>query len=943
MKVFRMSLAIALLSLLIIANSVWAFKQGIHQYNITEPVLGEMGFDTDSADEVGDSNWYTDVAEPHVEAAHADNNNLSGASARLRRKMQEIVDNLQSCERRTALDRLGEALHTVQDVYSHSNAVDNGIPIPDILNMVNGTAFCDPNNNFAPDGLVTGYFNLAGYLALSLSITQCTGMPEGMCCHKELNKDNASQPNGDLTEKAQDEAKIATRNYIDLLFAKFDQQFSEENVAYYKKMLKKKQKKTVFVIDSTGSMEDDISQVKSAVNAELDAIIAGDEAPTLGLVTFKDSVNNHGLSCDITDFRHQINSISVGGGGDCPESSNSALSSALNHFPTLRGDVTLRGGNIMLATDASANNPYLTRSVAARARSYGVSISYILTGDCIEAERSAARSSIQTYSANDISEANDQFSSHKTQLAKSSSDPLESDSATILYQALADQTGGVCFIVDKDEVGTVVPIYLQMTDLDTEVTFSSRVKSDATSSVDTVIIVDSSMTSGNLIFMVTSGDGSQLPTMELIRPDGSSVNADDAEVNVTQISSLIAFDITAPQTGEWKVRLSNGESTYLVRSFAKTDFRINSLKFLETPETPVRHVELVPIQGSPIVGDEVFVQIRFTQPPVTAVLQLRKEDGSVITSPELSLVEGSSRTYQASFIVPNESFYLKLTGDIGEGNYYQREVPVRVVPQTVALVISPENLNASIGDTASFDLFITNYSNTDATYTLSGSSKLGYDITGQEEVSVKTGETVSVPVSVSVPDNALEDSNDELVFIAVDKSDSSVSNTALAYLHVTAADITVPVYRFYSEHLKKHFFTTDENEKEHLIANAADVWRYEGIAYHAYTPQQSARLEIATVLPVHRFYSEALQTHLFTVHDNEKAHLIANAADVWRYEGVAFYVPASSQEGTVPVYRFYSDMLKVHFYTIDENEKNHLIDKAGNVWRFEGIAYYVFP
>ncbi|MDM8544137.1 FG-GAP-like repeat-containing protein [Desulfococcaceae bacterium HSG9] len=155
-----------------------------------------------------------------------------------------------------------------------------------------------------------------------------------------------------------------------------------------------------------------------------------------------------------------------------------------------------------------------------------------------------------------------------------------------------------------------------------------------------------------------------------------------------------------------------------------------------------------------------------------------------------------------------------------------------------------------------------------------------------------------------------------------------------------------PVYRFYSPSLLKHLFTIDENEKEHLIANAADVWQFEGIAYYAYLPQQynaASRSQKNTLMAVHRFYSEALQTHLFTTDENEKTHLLAKAADVWRYEGSAFYVPADSQEGTLPVYRFYSEVLKIHLFTVDENEKKHLIDIAGDIWRYEGIAYYAYP
>ena len=158
-------------------------------------------------------------------------------------------------------------------------------------------------------------------------------------------------------------------------------------------------------------------------------------------------------------------------------------------------------------------------------------------------------------------------------------------------------------------------------------------------------------------------------------------------------------------------------------------------------------------------------------------------------------------------------------------------------------------------------------------------------------------------------------------------------------------DTDYPVYRFYRPDALKHIFTIDENEKEHLINNAADVWRPEGIAYYAFIPQQyrvASRLQRNTLQAVHRFYSERLQTHLFTLDENEKEHIIANAADVWRYEGPAFYVPAGNQEGTVPVYRFYSEALMVHLFTIDENEKEHLIANAADVWRYEGIAYYAY-
>lgn len=68
-----------------------AFKQRFHE-QITEEILKAQGFDVDSADQVGDANWYTDFREAVSDAAHADNNQLGAASTRLRSKRTDIGD-----------------------------------------------------------------------------------------------------------------------------------------------------------------------------------------------------------------------------------------------------------------------------------------------------------------------------------------------------------------------------------------------------------------------------------------------------------------------------------------------------------------------------------------------------------------------------------------------------------------------------------------------------------------------------------------------------------------------------------------------------------------------------------------------------------------------------------------------------------------------------------
>jgi hypothetical protein len=136
----------------------------------------------------------------------------------------------------------------------------------------------------------------------------------------------------------------------------------------------------MFAIDDTGSMFDDIAGVQAAANRFLDQLVASDEAPTLGLVTFKDDVTtSRGLTSNIDQLRAQINGLFASGGGDCPEAMNSALLSTIQTFPRGRSDIQLLGGRILLATDASAGDPGLGPTVADQAFLRGISIDAILT------------------------------------------------------------------------------------------------------------------------------------------------------------------------------------------------------------------------------------------------------------------------------------------------------------------------------------------------------------------------------------------------------------------------------------------------------------------------------------------------------------------------------------------------------------------------------------
>ena len=106
-----------------------------------------------------------------------------------------------------------------------------------------------------------------------------------------------------------------------------------------------------------------------------------------------------------------------------------------------------------------------------------------------------------------------------------------------------------------------------------------------------------------------------------------------------------------------------------------------------------------------------------------------------------------------------------------------------------------------------------------------------------------------------------------------------------------------------------------------------------------YTVEQA---EITTS-PIYRFYSQKYQAHFYTISQEEKQH-IQQTYDpyTWNYEGIAYNAQKHQQQHTSPIYRFYSQQYQKHFYTISEQEKQEIINNKYPEAKFhyEGIAWY---
>ncbi len=147
------------------------------------------------------------------------------------------------------------------------------------------------------------------------------------------------------------------------------------------------------------------------------------------------------------------------------------------------------------------------------------------------------------------------------------------------------------------------------------------------------------------------------------------------------------------------------------------------------------------------------------------------------------------------------------------------------------------------------------------------------------------------------------------------------------------------VYRFWSPLNRQHFYTTSVQERDKLIKNYPLIaWTYEGIAFYACLRASDSRLR-----PVYRLWSGKL--HFFTIDETEKNSLLASSSPSWVSEGVAFYAyPEGSEPSNAKaVYRFKNEGNQAPFYTISEAEANKVIAEPNSVYTYKGVAFYAYP
>lgn len=153
-----------------------------------------------------------------------------------------------------------------------------------------------------------------------------------------------------------------------------------------------------------------------------------------------------------------------------------------------------------------------------------------------------------------------------------------------------------------------------------------------------------------------------------------------------------------------------------------------------------------------------------------------------------------------------------------------------------------------------------------------------------------------------------------------------------------ATSSATAVCRFWSDTKQGHFYTSSVAERDSVIQTyPTAVWKYEGAVYTAFASQEPG------TVPLYRFWSDLYQGHFYTISESEKVEVITRYPDyIWKYERVAYYVyPVAADSENLPVARFWSDSSRHHFYTSDAAEAAYVKVAYPDVWKYERDAFAV--
>lgn len=733
------ALAIALL-----AAPAAAFQPGIHMditneglSTITAQVDGgrTIRFTAKALDEIEDANKDTDIGPGFfVGSNHFTEEDFNASTARLRNLKQEVIDLVTRSEPdgETARRRLGTALHTLQDFYAHSNWIERGnagtngaLGVSVLADPPLATATCPGNREVLPPGggpiLTSAYYS---------GLLGCGPIPAGKCVHGTpllcggINKDRPSQP-GHAQARA-----IAVEASIDYVQQILDDPAIAGNDLAKKCLLGVANGTLGMVIDDTGSMGPEISQVKSQVAQIVNRVRGTDDEPKQYLlVRFGDpDVGPPSTTPDADVFLGRVNALFPAGGGDCPELAFSALLQAVG--------ASMRGSNLYFFSDASPKDPFLANSVIIAARLKNIRLNFLLSGTC---------------------------------------SPLHP-----AYLDAAEQTGGLAFLLAAAELPQAFALVEPSLEDDFVTILLAR---DVLANDGRTYQVPVDSTVRRLVISVAV-DRTDL--VEVLDPTGTPVANGDPGVTIRTISSGRLVTIESPAVGGWTLRV-NGNGDLAVAANANSAIEFLRFDFTELVN-PV-HEAYAPLSGLPVVGSSPTALAKLLGPFGAADFELVDATGAPLAA--LPLAAGDEVSAADEFVgpitPPATPFRVAAVGVDAAGNPFRRVFPPLLRASTVGVAIdlgaNPASLPA--GQTTRLAFEVTNVGAAGRFNLLARDDRGFVSGVSPTFVDLAPGESAPVAVDVTVPAGTAAGTVVLITLVATSAGDPEVTNSAAIELPVS--------------------------------------------------------------------------------------------------------------------------------------------------------------
>uniref|UniRef100_A0A3Q3WK07 Uncharacterized protein n=1 Tax=Mola mola TaxID=94237 RepID=A0A3Q3WK07_MOLML len=384
--------------------------------------------------------------------------------------MGTIKANIRQENFQAARETLGRILHVLQDFYSHSNWVELGYTEPYINliradlpleNLAVDTATCsDCASGTCPNPILPNILNekklTSGYMGIfsALKPTKCshggagdmtsTTVPRG-----GINKDERRPDNSVFHNQA---VKLATDASLQLLE---DVRLTAGNHDFLRMMGIARSSVLCFVIDTTGSMSDDIKEARKVVYEIIDSKKGTQDEPSeYILVPFNDPFGPVIRTTDPEKMKTEISNLRPSGGGDIPEMCLSGLQLALTSAPA--------SSSIYVFTDASAKDIHLKDTIVALIRSTKSTVSFFMTGSSRRRRRSLRAASFQDYKDLALVSGGQAIQVSKSQLPQATDIILDTSTSALVTVLQRERKGGTeeifPFVLDESLKNTTIYI-----------------------------------------------------------------------------------------------------------------------------------------------------------------------------------------------------------------------------------------------------------------------------------------------------------------------------------------------------------------------------------------------------------------------------------------------------------------------------------------------------